>query len=741
MVNIFIYIDDVVKQIDLFDDEKISVTSSVQNINDISKLFTDYSQTFTIPASDNNNEIFKHWYENSLDNGYDQRIRYDGYIEIDTQKFRVGKWQLEDATVKNNRIEDYKLTFYGELKSLTDKFGEDKLKDIQELNDYTLAYTGANVKNSITSTSDLDVMFPLISSDRPWVYGTGGTNDISVSTNSINYTELFPALKLSKIFDAIQSKYNVVFNGTFLQQDNFTRAYLFLKNSDVINNFNNRKQITFANLTQSTGKNLVFINDNTVFYQQQTSTLTESSIVYQYSQMRFNLNIEFASSVSYVFFVERNGNPYINIPGTGTTIDYTLGLFDPIGDYTFYIQTDVSVSFDVNHQILVRRYRVTPPIAIEQNYEIINLTTTQSISGGLDLTANAPDIKVGDFISGILKMFNLTAFSADGVNFTFEQLENWYFLGDIKDFTQYTITDTLDFKKIKPYRKIRFEYTKSESVINRNFANFSLREYGDLTYTFNNDGSDYSIKLPFENLLFTQFFGTTLNVGFCLKTDLQKYIPKPIILYRDTNIATDFWFNTGSGSENITNYNVMGQVIFTNGIYNTLNWGIERNNLYNTIINNTLFNNFYFPYLNNLYLLKSRMLKVKMRLPYLELLNLKLNDRIVIRDKRYIINQFTTDLTTYEVDMELIHDFRKIIYDNNAFRQLDSSEQTLVIYTTSTEADLEWTTVIDVRSMIDAIRTYADRVEIDVNENTTTELIVAVIENKFGEQITIEQDA
>jgi hypothetical protein len=143
------------KRIELFEDEKISLTSSIQNVNDISKVFTDYSQSFTIPASDNNNEIFRHWYENSLDNGFDQRIRYDGYIEIDTQTFRVGKWQLESATsLKNNRVEDYKITFYGDLKSLTDKFGEDKLKDIQQtLNDYTIAYSGANVSSTVKSST------------------------------------------------------------------------------------------------------------------------------------------------------------------------------------------------------------------------------------------------------------------------------------------------------------------------------------------------------------------------------------------------------------------------------------------------------------------------------------------------------------------------------------------------------------------------------------------------------------
>ena len=87
MVELYIYINGEVKRIDTFDDEPISITSTLQNINDISKVFTDYSQSFSVPVSKNNNLIFSHWYNNEVDNGFDQRLRYDGYIEIDSQVF------------------------------------------------------------------------------------------------------------------------------------------------------------------------------------------------------------------------------------------------------------------------------------------------------------------------------------------------------------------------------------------------------------------------------------------------------------------------------------------------------------------------------------------------------------------------------------------------------------------------------------------------------------------------------
>ena len=95
MITVGIYIQDSTtldyNRVDLFDDEKISVTSSIQNINDISKTYTDFSQTFTVPASKQNNKIFKHWYDNSNDSPFSTLVKADAYIEIDTIPFRKGK--------------------------------------------------------------------------------------------------------------------------------------------------------------------------------------------------------------------------------------------------------------------------------------------------------------------------------------------------------------------------------------------------------------------------------------------------------------------------------------------------------------------------------------------------------------------------------------------------------------------------------------------------------------------------
>jgi hypothetical protein len=350
-----------------------------------------------------------------------------------------------------------------------------------------------------------------------------------------------------------------------------------------------------------------------------------------------------------------------------------------------------------------------------------------------------PDMKVSDFFSGVLKMFNLTAFSYDEQTYTLEQLENWYYQGKIKDYSEYCISD-FDFERIKPYKKVNFNYEKSESILNKSYSDANQKEYGDLSYPFNTDGADYSVKLPFENIIFNKFTGTNLQVGYAIKTDLTPYVPKPIILYQYENASCSFYFNDGTTTNHITNYNVMGQDVKYQSQMHTLNFGVEFSSYTLNTVSNTLFKDYYFDYLNNLYSLKSRMVKVSMRLPYSELLALRLNDRIVIRDKRYIINSFTTDLDTFESKFELIQDFRSLNFSNSDLRQTSNTAKVLKFDTVSNEP-LTWSILNDPTAAIISITNGANYVEVSIKNNTTGALKIYSIESNNNDVIVINQDA
>ena len=102
MISVQLYVKG--ERVTLFKDEVISLTSSIQNINDISKTYTDFTQTFTIPADKNNNKIFNHWYNSFIDNTFDSKVRVDAFINIDTKKYRSGVLQLEDCQTENGLI-------------------------------------------------------------------------------------------------------------------------------------------------------------------------------------------------------------------------------------------------------------------------------------------------------------------------------------------------------------------------------------------------------------------------------------------------------------------------------------------------------------------------------------------------------------------------------------------------------------------------------------------------------------
>ena len=121
------------QRVDLFDDENITLKSSIQDAKDISKVFTDYSQPFTLPASDNNNKLFRHFYNTSITgNVFDGRVRHEAKIFINHLLFKRGKIFLNGVNMKNNKPSSYNITFFGNIVSLKDLFKDDKIESLSE---------------------------------------------------------------------------------------------------------------------------------------------------------------------------------------------------------------------------------------------------------------------------------------------------------------------------------------------------------------------------------------------------------------------------------------------------------------------------------------------------------------------------------------------------------------------------------------------------------------------------------
>jgi len=663
-------------RLELFNDEKITVSSTIQNISDISKIFTDYSQGFTIPCSPTNNAIFQHFYQNDVDATIDYQNRYNAYIEIDTILFRRGKIQLEKTNLKNGQADSYSVTFYGAGVSLKDFFNEDKLS---QLNYSTLDhnYTNQEVYNRVTidsTVTDYNVRYPLISSNRVWQFAGSvplpngnvpswydntahNHNDIGQNAGEIVYTELFPAVRVASIFSLIQSKYGITFNGLFLQSDLFKKAFLLYKNKESYHYTNNPVELDF---TSSSGALASAFNTTTNSFTriELDTTNTVNHILY-YTVVSLS-----ASPSDYFIDMYRNGVYTNTRSGTlvGSGNQFSENVFEN-EIITFKIRSYNAITIGIN--FTYNRTLFDSGVITTQTGTAVTTATTTSFT---DLAGLAPDLKVSDFITGICKEFNLTVYSNTKNVFTFDPIQYWYSKGAVVDITEYTDITSIEIERMKLYKSIEFKYQDSECMLNKYFLesplNADAHGYGNTKIGFNYDGGEYKIESPFENLLFNNF-GNQLQVGYCLNKELAPYIPKPCLLYMNelaTLTAGDkiHWDGQASTAEYVP-FGQDSNILFETGLIPlTLNFGEEISSFYLVNNPNTIYALYYRDYLVNLYNPKNRLVKVKTILPVSLLTQLQLNDRLIIRDKRYLINEMQSDLTTGDVSFTLISDFAQV---------------------------------------------------------------------------------
>ena len=679
------------ERLDLFKDEKISITSQISNANDIGKLYTDYTQSFTIPASKNNNQILSHWYESSVDNGFDHRMRYDAFIEINTHRFRDGTIQLEKADKKNGFVESYSVTFYGNLVQLKDIFKDDKLQtlDYSSLNH---TYNSTEVRARISAlASDDAVKYPLIGNANKYSYQNGTSTDITTTSGAIRWNTLFPAISLKSIFDFLQAKYSIRFAGTFFTLDQWKKLNLYLKPSLEMNflseplNFDfTTKSASFPELNLTTD----ILTPNFNF----PNPIPSGQVVLSRT---FKVGITITpqvgfTTISYTLYVYKNGLLFKTLTGVNTQtfscdqITKNAANANDQNKYTFKISSNAPFSYIGTLGYLKSYFDSTSFTYI--NTTLTGTTSVQSTIANIQIANYIPDIKIIDFITGIIKAFNLMIIPKPDNTYEFLPLEMYYNAGKILDITEYTYENEMSVNKPKLFKSINFTYEESNNVLNEAYKGLYQQNYGDLIYNSERitENSTYDIKLPFENVLFELVKqGKLFQTATLIDKDLKPYIPKPMLIYMNQRV-------TGlTGTDQIYVTNIVGAATqinaynrFSNEYDNmptdvthsqlmTMNFGNEQSSWLNELAPQGLYYRHYKNFIDNLYNIKTRLISIKALLPASLLgstvtnsagipLGIALNDRLVIRNKRYLINSFTTDLTTGEASFELLTDYRGV---------------------------------------------------------------------------------
>ena len=194
------------ERLDTFKDEDVNITLSIQNIKDISRLFTDFTQNFQVPASRQNNDVFKHYYNADISGGFNAALRQDATIFMNKELFREGSIELMSVDMVNGKPSAYEVVFFSAGVNLKDLFGDDELTDL-DLSAYDHAYTGSVIRGAMEGTTPLhsgNVIYPLISPVGDWHYDSSSSdhspNDIAYHSQNddhgLDYYELKPAISI-----------------------------------------------------------------------------------------------------------------------------------------------------------------------------------------------------------------------------------------------------------------------------------------------------------------------------------------------------------------------------------------------------------------------------------------------------------------------------------------------------------------------------------------------------------------
>ena len=660
------------QRIDLFEDEGISITQGVQDVRDISKLFADFSQSFKVPASDNNNAIFKHYYNADIDGGFDARTRKLATIDVNTLDFKRGKIQLEDVEIKDNQPSMYKITFYGDTIKIKDLIGDDELFTLDWLSNFNHDYDEAQVELGLTEGLDFTVdgvtyedavVYPLISYTRQYFYNSDPTDTTSTDTlvniaydvgrtDGVNFGDLKPAIKLSLIIEAIAIKYGFNFTGGFFESMNYKDAYVSLNNSTDT------------------------LNSGFLQFESETGNITALSSFGARLEYRCSITPDpLFTSVPYTILLTYNGQTvYENETPFFGTQTVTAIIDDPDENYdiTAAIITQSDFYFSADTRLIYREILTAFDVLEINSYPLLSINLQTVITNLLY------DIKTYDFLTSVFKMFNLIVYS-DNTDLVVEDLQSWYSQGKIYDISQYVDNKKLKIAKGRIYNQLNYKFEDSDQIIadqyNENnryyYGNIEFKLYENPEQTILIDGETLDIEVVFENPIFERLLN--LNDGILTPIQYCPYFDKeikplsgnPFMFYvDDVNISG---FPIGFRGENTATYRDINTSIFmpshsrvvSDDTTFALNFEAERSEYTYGVMSNSIFQTYFKDYISDIFSTKRRNYELTAILPDFLLNKLKLNDRVLIGDRRYLINKLTSDIVNRKDSFELIND----IYD------------------------------------------------------------------------------
>ena len=652
--------------VDLFNDESIQLVRQIKDYQDLSNSKTDFTQQFVIPSTSINDPIFQNYFdENAIFTGWNAFIKLDAQIFIHSLPVFTGCVELTGVEFKNGLPRQYNLVFYGQGKNAMAQWGEKTLQDV-DWSDYNHDVTYANVISSWGGNLvNGSILYPIVD----WYKGMQYCRTPTVQNNmygggaALNggflVNDLRPAVLLKDMITTCFEDIGYTLSGSLLDRGEFDDLYVApMGTSGPIQNSSN----VDAKFEVTTTSRVYAPTNNWIGYVKMTFDTVVSNpsgywsvgqniyTTYLQGKYTFRFSCDVTVNTGVVAFSLINSNNWIQYN------QFTSGTGSFSADYIVQLNTNVQVAMAIAAPVGCTIANVVFEL-IEVPFAIEGTT--------LNIVDTMPQMKVSDFMNGVLKTFNGVLIPKSETEFELHNIDDYYALGSTKNWTKYIDVENIRHEKMSIPRQIEMRHKEGEDQASLNFVSTFNRLFGEIKASpevdFAND--ELIIETPFNVLVpgiikevndKGQYVGNTdLQIPVMLDNDMKQVKHDLLLFYYVGQTNTSYTYDINQTTQYayplISSYSEFP----TTETSFSLAFGLETT-IQGDMAAATMFTQYWQTYLSRLFSSRSRVVYFSAILPVGEWLNLQMNDTIAVSGNYYKIQQIEYDMLNERASLQLI---------------------------------------------------------------------------------------
>jgi hypothetical protein len=641
--------------IDLLDNIPYSLNYAIADIREPDKRNSSYSKTIKIPGSKSNNIIFAHIFEINIQSNFNANLKTPCRLYVDELLQMQGFLQLLKINKTDDNQIEYEVAIKGNVGNIFTDWADLQLTDL-DLSAYNHTYDKTAQKASWVATYGEGYVYPMI--DYCIVNGSNGL--------TFDVENFYPAIYVKQYIDSMFTKAGYTYSSAFFDSAFFKRLIipfnattLLLSEAELTSRYfkaNRSANYIGKTLTSTAASQFlayttsapvkIQINTDVSDVSNQFNTTTFEATIAEKGSYIFTSSISFNLSFSglttspstlpfdfNVYFiigifdssgvlVTTLGTGYYIVPSQvitngGTSSTYVM-LFST-QTVTILAGQKLCVSFSLDSIVLNQAGVINLNILAGSYFE--NKAINTGIFDGDSLVMNdmaiPRNIKIKDFFTSIIKMFNLYIETDKTIanKLYIEPRNDFYSVGVTKDWTdKLSIDRVMDIDPMGELNASRytFKYKEDKDYYNQKYQNGFLEPYGTMNKDIDTDfiKGTKTIDIIFSptplsktgttDRIISQI-STLGNDGLGL-TNIKNCNLR--ILYFDLKNTNDSWTYTGSvsGTTTETTYPYAGHVDTPLLPTFDLNFGVPQDIYYITTAytNNNLYNKFYKKYIEEI---------------------------------------------------------------------------------------------------------------------------------------------